>query len=105
NVHAKNCVAQCSLKFGALENVSTPGFRTVTVVPTGTVIRDGTMVLVFVLSAAEVAVPFERAIQIVLGGTMPAALLSTGRRMFGMGRASGASWLPETYTGSDRGPV
>ena len=96
NRPSKNCVAQCSFTFGELGNVSTPGLRNATVVPTGTVSWEGTIDEVFVLSGVELALPFERAIQISLDGTMPGAVLSTGRRQFAMGSGAGASWLPET---------
>jgi len=105
NLPSKNCVAQCSFRFGAVGNISTPGLRNVTVVPTGTVRVDGIIDAVNTLSPVEVAVLFERAIQISLAGTMPAAVLSTGRRMLGMGKASGASWLPFGNVGLARVPV
>src|SRR6185295_19140103 len=75
------------------------------VVPTATVRVDGIIELVFTLSGVELAALLERAIQISVAGTIPAAVLSTGRRMLGIGGASGASWLPQTTTGAERGPV
>src|SRR6187551_2880654 len=36
NTPSKNCVAQCSFRLGKFGNVAAPGFKNVTVVPTGT---------------------------------------------------------------------
>src|SRR2546427_4951197 len=52
NKPSKNCVAQCGFWLGKFGNVAAPGFKNVTVVPTGTRMNVGFIPLVLVLSRA-----------------------------------------------------
>src|SRR4051812_17015717 len=73
NKPSKNCVAQCSLVLPVSPDVLfAPGFRNVTVVPTGTPRLFGNIAVVPVASFAAVAAALVRASRMVLFTVLPA---------------------------------
>src|SRR5579884_1018785 len=98
NRPSKNWVAQCSFWLGKFGKLSAPGFRNVTVVPTGTRMLVGNMAFVSTESraAAVSAVREVRARRTVLFTVLPSTGWPPTARRTVTNWGAGASLLPDS---------